>query len=1036
MSFHYLDHGPLPSGDPALGPIDNLCGLLKLGGVVRIQTEVGGGFTGARVFVAENQVKPGDPAPFSFVFKVAKGAVLRQEVERYENLRRFFRARNAFAAIVEPGLMAMSLQDDYDAAIAYEHVAAPFARRDSIPLKDLVAAALRDATQIPAALDVLRTTMRALASMYTQRESEFAFQIERYYADRWLPHLRVTIDEVVDTTSPWLLTRRRLNPSQFVSEANTPPDVVRRASEAAHCELQDVVLPMLKMSRPVRGAFRVQESNLSIEIDVSAVPAATRQKLAAQDRVSIWAPPDAEERRYAQYSRRLHRAFPGEDLTRAAVALGGHWFHNPLNHLSQPLIERTRSCPATSSAPAHGDLHPGNVLVVGSAPVIIDYGLSEVRLPVGVDAARLFGGLVRDVYSLAFPLEDLTAILRAVVLDDEEVLRYAPSQLADTAALLRSVQSEALGWLGEHGGELWALHLYGFAFIGLKWDSEPPFTEHAACCLLAAVALTRLLGEPSPDELLVTRPAVPVQAFATHDVAPEGPAEILILVSRFHGSADYDPTARIFQALADNLFDVLPDIARVEYIDRAVLSRKDAIVVGSRYQASMMVWGSYDNLGIRPRYEVTRDSMVAKLSMIQLDEATRHELKEKFDVYVTENLANEITFLSLKAVGAMCVLNLNHSAALSVYQKALTLVPRPERLRELAGAEIHRDIASILFGRQRFEEALEANVRAADLAPDDLLIRIQGLAIRSMVEKRPIMKMVADLRALVQERAEAAETAEEREAFDTALITLEGITSPAALQKLAEKARRQPRYVESQNRQYAKDVTVHLQRGSEHIVRRELQRALHEFDLAIRLNPLCAYAIAERGHVLASLDRVPEALAQLDRAARIDPDELMVHVCRAAIWYERGDYEKSLENVAKARRSPFGKNLTLREWGLSFLALGKGEEMMAELKTEDLPLDNPELYEIRSGYFRSKGQYDAALREVDEGLQIKPDSINLLTERATIHAGRNDFELALEDAHEAATLAARGSFSRHRAEKFLNELQAAAELRRLTAPSA
>jgi tetratricopeptide (TPR) repeat protein len=1013
--------------------------MLERRGSIRILAELPGGYTGARVFVADEQVTPDDPQPFSLVFKVANGAVLREEVERYQNLRRHVRAHKSFAEIIEPGLTLRALLDDYDCAIAYEHVAAAFGRRECVSLKDVIGAALGDSTRIAAAHEILETTMKALTSMYAHPQMTFAFDVARYYMDRWLPHFRIAIEQAIDLSSQWLLTRHRLNPAYFYSEQKTQPDIVSRAGELPNCDLpEDVVLPMLSVRQPVRGAFIVQAPELSLEVDLSALTDGTRKTLATVDSVSIWAAPDREGRRYIRYRDHLQRAFLGEDLSRPVVALGGHWFHNPLHHLSLPLIERTRPPIPTRAVPAHGDLHPGNVLVVGTSPIIIDYGLSEPRAPIGIDAARLFGGLVRDVYSDAFTVDELTVVLRAVVLSDAGALADAPVHLVHAASLLECVQSLALAVMGEGAAELWALHLYGFAFIGLKWDAEPP-RAHAACGLLAAVALTKLLGTPSPDELLtVRRPAEAHAADIAPDIAPEAPAEILVLVAKFHGAAEYDPTMRVYQALADNLYDVISDITRVEYVDTFVLSRKDAIVLARRYQASMVVWGSYDSLGIRPRYEVTRDSILARQSMIQLDEATRHNLQEKFEVYITEDLGSEISFLSLKAVADMCMLNLNHSAALRVYHKALSLVTRHERLLALGAPAVHRSIAGILFGLRKHQEAIAANVRAAELAPDDILTRIQALTIRGAVEKRSVMEMIEDLRVLIRERSANAADVELRTGLNAALESLEAIKSPNDLFELTAKAHRTATHYDSgRNSQFKKDVAVHLQKGDTFLERDEFRKSHKEYDLALRLNPRCAAAMIGRAKVLAYTDHVAAALRELERAERIDRDEPAIYILRGYIMFEISEYQKCLQSVEQLRRFDVPLAATLRPWGLSLVALGRGAEMMAVLKNENLSPDTPGLFEVRAAYFRRAGQLDTALREIEEGLHVDSDDQFALQERARIYLAMNLLAPAFADARRAASFAKRGTFDHRKAEELVRAVEVVAngaDLAAVTAP--
>ena len=386
MSFR-LDSGAIPHVDEVLEPLYYLCVTLGRRGSIRLLRELSGGYTGARVFLAEEQVGPDDPRPFQLVFKVGPSRFLREEVERYQALRVHARAHKAFAQILEPERTLDSLSDsDSAGAIAYEHAAASFAREDCVPLKDLVAQAIRGEAQLEGVAEILATTVQAIGSLYASPKADFAFELAKYYLDRWVPHFRLAIEDAVEVEGQYLLTHRRLNPAQFRSEPTTPAPRLRQAAESPTDAQTDLVVPRLSLVRTTEAGIIVHgptSDALSLELDLRALSSEARRKIASSRTVALWTSAPADSSRYDFYLRRLQEAFPSRDLGRSILAIGGQHYHNPLRHFSRPLLERTRPPARTRLVPAHGDLHPGNVLVVGSMPVIIDYGLAEAPTPCG-----------------------------------------------------------------------------------------------------------------------------------------------------------------------------------------------------------------------------------------------------------------------------------------------------------------------------------------------------------------------------------------------------------------------------------------------------------------------------------------------------------------------------------------------------------------------------------------------------------------------------------------------------------------------------
>jgi tetratricopeptide (TPR) repeat protein len=143
-------------------------------------------------------------------------------------------------------------------------------------------------------------------------------------------------------------------------------------------------------------------------------------------------------------------------------------------------------------------------LVVGSTPVIIDYGLSEEKLPIGVDHARLVGTIIRDVVGPSMSTKALASVLMAK-LDDDECPAGGDTREARAIDLLDIFWTAAVASLGAESRHF-PFHLYGFAWIGLKWDATAG--ERSSAFVLACATATALLGAP----VQIERRALPMDA--------------------------------------------------------------------------------------------------------------------------------------------------------------------------------------------------------------------------------------------------------------------------------------------------------------------------------------------------------------------------------------------------------------------------------------------------------------------------------------------------------------------------------------------
>jgi tetratricopeptide (TPR) repeat protein len=542
------------------------------------------------------------------------------------------------------------------------------------------------------------------------------------------------------------------------------------------------------------------------------------------------------------------------------------------------------------------------------------------------------------------------------------------------------------------------------------------------------MALQSLLGAPPRDENPPATLSSDGEGKLVHPITemppikPERPTEILILVARFDGSADYDPTVRIYSTLSDLIFETLGSLARVERIEEVISSRKGAIAMAERYHASMIVWGTFDNMGVAPRYEVTRDSLVIKQSMIQLDQATRHRLSDRFEPYITQNLADEVSFLSLKAVAEMCLLNLNYEAAIKVYNRALSLVPDPERARELGAIQMYRGLASIYFVLKRDKEAIEANDKARELDPNDLITELQGLQIHSRMEKKSGIHHIEKFKELLRERLETDTDGEIIQALQAVLEKLEPLRTSADFRKLVDSkgAMRSLMSLPTSNKQFEKDVMVHLQRARLLIRDHKYQKALTEIRSALRLNPRCVEAIVGRATVLIMTDHAGDALKELQKAEKINAKYGWIYAIRGHIMsLVLYDYEAALQQFQKAfELDDATQEAALIPWGTAMIEVGRGEDAMHIVRNWNLNPNDPELFVFRSRYYRKAQEHEIALQEADQAILLSCSSDNdddpflSRLERGKVYTAMGRRELAIQELEQAMNYAPAGTLNR------------------------
>jgi predicted Zn finger-like uncharacterized protein len=98
----------------------------------------------------------------------------------------------------------------------------------------------------------------------------------------------------------------------------------------------------------------------------------------------------------------------------------------------------------------------------------------------------------------------------------------------------------------------------------------------------------------------------------------------------------------------------------------------------------------------------------------------------------------------------------------------------------------------------------------------------------------------------------------------------------------------------------ARDSRRHLSRGIALFKKKRYEKAIEEYDMALRTDPKNPEAYFWKGRTLAVSGRPAEALTDLIRAVELKPDHADAHDNLGWIYSNQGEYEKSIHHLTRS----------------------------------------------------------------------------------------------------------------------------------------
>ncbi|MFZ1882534.1 MAG: tetratricopeptide repeat protein [Rhodoplanes sp.] len=194
-------------------------------------------------------------------------------------------------------------------------------------------------------------------------------------------------------------------------------------------------------------------------------------------------------------------------------------------------------------------------------------------------------------------------------------------------------------------------------------------------------------------------------------------------------------------------------------------------------------------------------------------------------------------------------------------------------------------------------------------------------------------------------------------------------------------------------------ATAYNNRGWSYSQKDDHDRAIADYDEAIRLDPNFALAFVNRGWSYERKRQYDRALADYNEAIRADPKYSLAYNNRGWLRHLQGDYDRAIADYGEAiRLDPKDPTAYINRCG-AYNRKGEPDRAIPDCEAA-IRLDPKGASGGYSGrgdaYFR-KGQYDRAIQDYDKGIRIDPEFGRARANRGLAYEKKGDIEHARAD---------------------------------------
>lgn len=209
-----------------------------------------------------------------------------------------------------------------------------------------------------------------------------------------------------------------------------------------------------------------------------------------------------------------------------------------------------------------------------------------------------------------------------------------------------------------------------------------------------------------------------------------------------------------------------------------------------------------------------------------------------------------------------------------------------------------------------------------------------------------------------------------------------------------------------------KDSFALRMRGAAYLDKKELDKALRDFDACIALDPADAGAHNDRGLAWKDKKEYDKAIADYGEALRINPKHVVARVNRGLAWRLKNDYDTAIADYDEVVRLDPRYAMAWYGRGVAWV-LKKEYDKGIKDYDEAIRLDPryPPAFHERGLAWRFKKDYDKAIKDYDEAVRLDPKYASAFYGRAVARDSKKEYAQGIKDCDEAIRLNPRYAFA-------------------------
>jgi tetratricopeptide (TPR) repeat protein len=542
------------------------------------------------------------------------------------------------------------------------------------------------------------------------------------------------------------------------------------------------------------------------------------------------------------------------------------------------------------------------------------------------------------------------------------------------------------------------------------------------------------------------------------------PKDILVLVAKFDGP---DPQKyRVTKIIVKKLEEATEQYTdvKIQLLDESIDQSDAAKTEGKKRKASIVIWGWYGNTGEVIPLSVNFEVLRTLTDFPELGETAKGTLQQAAiaelvgaDLPLQTRLSNEMSYLSLFTVGMVRYAARDLDNAIAAFTDALNQIKESTQVLDKSLVRFY--LAGAYRERKDYDLALDNYNQALELNPDfnnvyvnrglvyyemdnyDRALEDYNQAIQTIKDK-PSLAIAYNNRGIVYVAKQEYDRAltDFNQAFELepklamgynnrGLIYLNQGNYDRAIIEFNQALKFISNSKNSQNSNFnfkgnqsfnyqnpdaplasgivfdLSDSLLYLNRGTAYLYKGDYDRALTDFNQAIKLQPNSAPAYFNRATVYFWKEDYDQGIADSNQAIKLQPDFALAYLKRGSGYYLKNDYDRALTDFNQAIKLQPNSALSYDARGGIYYVQGDYDSAIADFdRALQLEPNNVEVYLQRASSYTKKGEYDRALADINLAFKLEPNNANAYNSRGWNYAQKGDYDRALTDVNQALKL--------------------------------